>query len=75
MNDPMVTRVGLVDMQVCVPKEWTDEQAEEFANSASPTGIASQWRMKHTGDESLAGCAERVQCEERSQCVHIALSC
>ena len=75
MEKPMVTRVGFCDMQVCVPKGWTDAQAEEFANTERPTGISSQWRMKHTGDETLRDDPERMQCAERADCVHIMLSC
>lgn len=71
----MVTRKGLLDMQVCVPRDWTDEQAEEFANQQNPTGIESKWRMKHEDDETLSGCAERVQCAECDSHVHIMLSC
>ena len=72
---PMVTRRGLCDMQVCVPKEWTDSQAESYANQENPTGICSQWQIRHAGDEALSGCEERVQCEERDGCIHIMLSC
>jgi len=75
MDKPMVTRRGFLDMQVCVSKGWTDKQAEEFANSENPTGINSKWSMKHTGDPYLGGDDERVQCEERQGCIHIALSC
>jgi hypothetical protein len=28
---------------VCVPKTYTKEQIEEFANRANPTGIQSKW--------------------------------
>lgn len=71
----MVTRFGLCDLQVCVPKHWTDKQAEEFANSEHPTGIDSQWQMKHQGDPTLSGCDERVQCAQCDENVHIMLSC
>ncbi len=27
-----VTRCGALDMQVCVPAEWTDEQVKAFAD-------------------------------------------
>jgi len=29
---PEVTRCGALDMQVCVPNSWTDEQVKEFAD-------------------------------------------
>lgn len=71
----MVTRTGLCHMQVCVPRDWTDAQAEAYANEQNPTGISSQWQMKHNGDESLIGCDERVQCVECESNVHIMLTC
>lgn len=74
-TEPMVTRAGVLSMQVCVPKEWTDEQAEEFANHSYPTGISSEWHIRRQGDASLNGCDERVQCEERESCCHIMLDC
>ena len=75
MSKPQVTRVGLCDMQVCVPKDFTDTQAEKFANSEYPTGISSKWRMKKAGDKYLSGDPERVQCADDEGCVHIMLSC
>lgn len=75
MEKPMVTWVGLCDMQVCVPAEYSASQAEAFANAENPTGISSPWRMKHDGDETLRDCGERVQCAERDGFVHIMLSC
>lgn len=76
-SKPEVTRDGLCVMQVCVPREFTDEQVEQFANSERPTGIASQWSVQHQGDETLNGSDERVQCEhpERGDCVHVVLAC
>lgn len=77
MSEPMVTRHTLLALQVCVPKEFTDEQAEEFANSARPTGIESKWQMRKQGNPDLSGCDERVQCEDgsRADCCHIMFDC
>lgn len=72
---PEITKSGLLSMQVCVPAEYTDEQAEAFANTENPAGTRSGWVMRHTGDPALAGCAERVPCEQREGCVHIMLDC
>lgn len=72
---PEVTRTGLVSMQVCVPKDWTDEQVERFANTENPTGIESKWSIRRQGDPSLSGCDERVQCVERESCCHVMLDC
>lgn len=72
---PEVTRRGLLGMQVCVPESFTDEQAEEFANNDTPTGIESRWTIRREGDPALCGCAERVPCEDRAGCVHIMMDC
>lgn len=75
MCAPEITRRGLLDMQVCVPARFTDEQVEQFANDNNPTGIESQWSIRREGDPHLAGAAERVPCEQRAGCVHIMLDC
>jgi hypothetical protein len=73
---PEVTRSSLLSMQVCVPVRFTDLEAEEYANAANPTGSPTLvWRMRHQGDEALAGCDERVKCGKRAGCVHIMLDC
>lgn len=70
-SKPMVTRAGLLSMQVCVPKTFTDEEARDFAEQANPCGTSGGWHMRKTGNELLADSPERVQCEEREDCVHI----
>jgi hypothetical protein len=73
--EPEVVRRGLVSMQVCVPSDFTDEQAAAFANGDTPTGIESEWRVAKQGHDVLAGSDERVTCEQRSGCVHLVLTC
>ena len=75
MSTAEVTKQGLCDLQVCVPKDCMDTEAEEFANSQCPTGIASEWRMKKNGDPTLNGDPERVKCLGRAGHVHIMLQC
>lgn len=75
MSNAEVTIQGICDLQICVPKECTDEEAEEFANSRQPTGISSPWKMKKTGNATLNGDPERVQCTGRKDHVHIMLEC
>ena len=70
---PEVTRVGVFDMQVCVPKEWTDAQAVEFANSANPCGTHAGWGVRKEGSKFLKGDPERVPCKDRKGMVHIVL--
>ncbi|KKM18775.1 hypothetical protein LCGC14_1662300 [marine sediment metagenome] len=37
-DGPQVTNYGVFDMQVCVPKDWTDRQVTVFAEEEYPTG-------------------------------------
>ena len=74
-NDPMVTKNGVFDMQVCVPEGWSDDEVDSWANKENPSGTEGGWHMKHTGDESLSGCDERVKCEGRTGFIHIMFQC
>ena len=71
---PEITKNG-IDMQVCVPSEWTDEQVAEFANSCNPSGTEAGWAIRKEGSKFLAGCPERVPCQDRNEMVHIMLDC
>jgi hypothetical protein len=68
----VITRIGALDMQVCVPAEWTDEQVLEFAGTENPSGT-NGWFIRREGDEALAGALERMPCAERAGFVHIML--
>ena len=68
-----VTRTGALDMQVCVLKEWTDEQVETFANRANLCGTETGWRITRAGDPVLGGADERVPCKANPNKVHIML--
>lgn len=72
-DDPQVTRLGVLDMQVCVPADWTDEQVIRFAEEKYPAGTTAGWQIRREGDKHLAGDPERAQCHERPGCVHIML--
>lgn len=76
-DSPQVTRTSMLSMQVCVPADWTDEQAERFANEQNPSGLDHGWQMRKEGDSALNGCHARVQCEhpKRPGYVHIMLDC
>ena len=69
----MITYRGVLDMQVCVPKDWTDDQVEEFAERENPCGTENGWFIRRQGDKALGGDDERTQCEEDPSCVHIML--
>jgi hypothetical protein len=75
MSEPQVTRYGVLDMQVCVPADWTDEQIKEFADRANWCGLEAGWRIRKEGDEDLNGDPERQACAQRPGFVHVMLDC
>ena len=66
-----ITRRGVLDMQVCVPTDWTDQQVIAFAEEKNTAGTSNGWFIRKEGDELLAGMPERVPCEDRDGHVHI----
>lgn len=60
-------------MQVCIPKDWTDEQAKEFAEAENPCGTQHGWHVRKQGDPALSGCNERVACQAREGHVHLMM--
>lgn len=68
-----VIRRGLLDMQVCVPENWTNEQVITFANTEIPCGTENGWQIRRQGDDVLAGADERATCSDMSDHVHIML--
>lgn len=74
-NNPELLKVGIFSMQVCVPKDWTDEQVEQFANKEHPAGTTHGWTIRKQGSPLLAGADERVTCSQHPDKVHIMLDC
>ena len=74
-DDPEVTHYGALDMQVCVPSNWTDDEVVDFANRENPSGTANGWGIRKEGDKALGGAHERVECSTRKGFVHIMLDC
>lgn len=70
-----VTRAGALDMQVCVPADWTDEQIKQFADAENECGTQNGWQIRRQGDKALAGANERVNCKGlgRERFVHLML--
>lgn len=71
--DAKVTHLGIFDMQVCVPMEWTDKDVLTFAEKEYPSGTDGGWEIRKEGDPALSEDSERVPCDDRSGCVHIML--
>ncbi len=70
---PGVTKVGLLDLQVCVPSDYTDEEIIAFAESCNPCGTTNGWQIRRQGDRLLAGDDERVVCSDYTGFVHVML--
>lgn len=68
-----VTQQNALDMQVCVPEDWTDEQIKQFADQENPSGLEAGWQIRKAGDEALAGLPERIRCRDRQGYVHVML--
>lgn len=68
--EPEVTHNGLLDAQVCVPEDWTDEQVLAFAPLC---GTVAGWQIRREGSPWLKGAPERNPCLEREGFVHIML--
>ena len=68
---PEVVRYGVLDCQVCIPKDWTNEQALDFVSKINPCGTQAGWKMRKQGSKYLNGAGERVPCKERKGFVHI----
>ncbi len=55
--------------QVCVPKEWTDEQIVKFANEENPAGTENGWKIRQLGETT------RVTCLDDEKFIHAVLEC
>jgi hypothetical protein len=73
MIGPTVSAMSALAMQVCVPKEWTDQQVRDFAEKMNPCGTQGGWHIRYQGDPDLAGAPERAVCELDADQVHIML--
>lgn len=67
-----VTRLGALNMQVCVPVSWTDAEVKTFADRENPCGTANGWQIR-TEPKWLAGCPVRNPCSAGNGMVHITL--
>jgi hypothetical protein len=70
---PEVTKTGPLDMQVCVPEWWADEQIICFAEDTNPCGTTNGWNITKEGSKYLGKSHERVPCAKRNKFVHIML--
>lgn len=71
MSVATVTRQGILDIQVCVPETWTDEEVVQFATGRVPCD--GGWSIRKEGSKFLQGDPERTPCDKRPGFVHIML--
>lgn len=72
-TEPQVTKAGVLDMQVCVPATFSDDEIVRFAEKEFPCGTTLGWQIRKEGSERLMGHPERVGCAERDGFVHVML--
>jgi hypothetical protein len=68
-QDPMVTSVKLLCLQVCVPDEWDNEAIRTFANEANLCGTTNGWVVSDRPEVAP------VPCEGRKGFKHVILDC
>lgn len=74
-HSPTVLKIGVFDMQVCVPVEMKDAEVTSFANSYNFAFTNLHWTIKKEGNPTLNGDPERQPCADRCGFVHIMLEC
>lgn len=72
MNAEITIR-GMLDMQVCVPENWTDDEVLNFAEIYNSCGTEYGWHIRKEGSKLLNGDSERVNCQDRKGYIHIML--
>lgn len=73
MNEATLLRIGVLGIEVCVPKNWTDEQVLEFVKADKMCVSKTGFEIVREGDKSLKGEPERRQCKIHKKNVHIML--
>lgn len=63
-QDPAIVHIGVFDFHVCVPGDWSDEQIEDFAESACECGKFGEWKVQ----------GDRLDCPNREGFVHMSLT-
>lgn len=71
--EPNLVRCSVFFIQICVPKEYTDEEVITAAEKLNPSGTHRGWRIAKQGSEPLNGGDERCQCEKHKENVHVTL--
>jgi len=70
-----ILKITALSMQVCVPKDWDDDQIHEFANDTESLLGSMSWEIRREGSVLLNGDPERAQCSSKPDHVHLMLDC
>jgi len=73
VSEGVIVRTSPLSLQLCVPKDWTDDQVRDFAERVHPCGTELGWQIRREGDAMLRGAKERVVCASDPERVHIML--
>ena len=73
MAEAQIIRIGFFQMQLCVPKEFSDKEIIEFAERENPAGTQNGWILARDGDEILGGDSARVQCVDIEDNIHVVV--
>jgi hypothetical protein len=71
MSEAEVLRHSLLNLQVCVPEEWCDDEIVAFAESECPCGTTNGWFV--STEQLPSGDEPRVACANRDGFVHVVL--
>lgn len=70
-----MTRVSVLNIQVCVPEGWDDHKIESFANREHECGTTNGWVIRREdADYTPDDYQERVGCADRDGFVHVVLT-
>ena len=69
-----VYRVGLVHCSVCVPKDATREEIENYVNAQHPTGIELRWQISSDAKFS-GGQPNPCPCNDHEERLHYLMVC
>lgn len=72
MAEPTVTGHYPLNLQICVPREYTDAQAKAFANKACLCGTQYGWHVRKEGAD-YPEFKQCVTCDKHPENVHILL--
>jgi len=50
---PTITKAGLLDVQACIPKTWSNDEIVKFVEKEYPCGTQYGWHIRKQGDERL----------------------